>query len=169
MCISIAELQRKIRHDTRIDVVPGAAMRDHMILFQDYYNANELFDYLTENSVFLGGEVGNPDSWFVPPSFFKRYWFLCPNHKPERMDNAVEIMIDLGKSMAQVLSKRKEMYIQRDKYKSAFPEPTKKMEDLTKDMLAMNNIDTMDLLSNDLHFGKFLYCCSWDSCSNFLQ
>ncbi|KAI8879488.1 hypothetical protein K501DRAFT_146722, partial [Backusella circina FSU 941] len=125
------ELQRKIRHDTRIDVVPGAAMRDHMILFQDYYNANELFDYLTKNSVFLGGEVGNPDSWFVPPSFFKRYWFLCPNHKPERMDNAVEIMVDLGKSMAQVLSKRKEMYIQRDKYKNVFPEPTKKVEDLT--------------------------------------
>ncbi|GAN08383.1 hypothetical protein MAM1_0201c07893 [Mucor ambiguus] len=119
------ELQRMIRHDTRIDVVPGAALRDHMILFQDFYNANELFDYLAESSVFLGGELGNPDSWFVPPNFFKRYWFLCPNHKHKRMDNAVEIMVNLGKKMIDLMAQRKQMYIERDLYADYFPEPTK--------------------------------------------
>ncbi|KAL0138496.1 basic-leucine zipper transcription factor [Mucor lusitanicus] len=119
------ELQRMIRHDTRIDVVPGAALRDHMILFQDFYNANDLFDYLAESSVFLGGELGNPDSWFVPPNFFKRYWFLCPNHKHKRMDNAVEIMVNLGKKMIDLMAQRKQMYIERDQYADYFPEPTK--------------------------------------------
>lgn len=115
-----------IRHDTRIDVVPGAALRDHMILFQDFYNANDLFDYLAESSVFLGGELGNPDSWFVPPSFFKRYWFLCPNHKHKRMDNAAEIMVTLGKKMIDLMAQRKQMYIEREHYADYFPEPTTK-------------------------------------------
>ncbi|CAO0791411.1 unnamed protein product [Mucor circinelloides] len=119
------ELQRIIPHDTRIDVVPGAALRDHMILFQDFYNANDLFDYLAESSVFLGGELGNPDSWFVPPNFFKRYWFLCPNHKHKRMDNAVEIMVKLGKKMIDLMAQRKQMYIERDQYADYFPEPSK--------------------------------------------
>ncbi|GAA5815311.1 hypothetical protein MFLAVUS_008817 [Mucor flavus] len=118
------ELQRSIPHDTRIDVVPGAALRDHMILFQDFYDANELFSYLAESSVFLGGKLGNPDSWFVPPNFFKRYWFLCPNHKHDRMDNALEIMVGLGKKMIQLMTQRKQMYIERDLYSEYFPEPT---------------------------------------------
>lgn len=106
-------------------MVPGAALRDHMILFQDFYDANDLFDYLAESSVFLGGELGNPDSWFVPPNFFKRYWFLCPNHKHKRMDNAVEIMVNLGKKMIDLMAQRKQMYIERDQYADYFPEPTK--------------------------------------------
>ncbi|CAO3638934.1 unnamed protein product [Mucor hiemalis] len=118
------ELQRTIRHDTRIDVVPGAALRDHMILFQDFYDANELFRYLQESSVFLGGELGNPDSWFVPPNFFKRYWFLCPNHKRHRLDNAVEALVNLGKHMMQLMAQRKQMYIERENYPEFFPEPT---------------------------------------------
>ncbi|GAA5801810.1 hypothetical protein HPULCUR_007264 [Helicostylum pulchrum] len=28
------------------------------------------------------------------PSFFKRHW-LCPNHKHDRMDNVLEIMVGL--------------------------------------------------------------------------
>ncbi|KAI8994914.1 hypothetical protein BDB01DRAFT_774577 [Pilobolus umbonatus] len=131
------ELQRTIRHDTRIDVVPGAAMRDHMILFQDYYDANELFDYLAENSVFLGGELGNPDSWFVPPSFLKRYWFLCPNHKRQRMDNAVEIMVKLGKRMLELILERKQMYIKRELYPDYFPEPTP--EEMDAEFLAKDD------------------------------
>lgn len=118
------ELQRTIRHDTRIDVVPGAALRDHMILFQDFYDANELFRYLQESSVFLGGELGNPDSWFVPPNFFKKYWFLCPNHKRHRLDNAVEALVNLGKHMMQLMAQRKQMYIERENYPEFFPEPT---------------------------------------------
>ncbi|KAI8644766.1 hypothetical protein BD408DRAFT_441533 [Parasitella parasitica] len=117
------ELQRMIRHDTRIDVVPGAALRDHMILFQDFYDANELFGYLAESSVFLGGELGNTDSWFVPPNFFKKYWFLCPNHKHKRMDNTAEIMVTLGKKMIDLMAQRKQMYIERERYADYFPEP----------------------------------------------
>jgi hypothetical protein len=92
-----------------------------MILYQDFYDANELFDYLAESSVFLGGELGNPDSWFVPPNFFKKYWFLCPNHKHDRMDNAVEIMVNLGKKMIQLMATRKQMYIEREQYAEFFP------------------------------------------------
>lgn len=93
-----------------------------MILFQDFYDANELFDYLADSSVFLGGELGNPDSWFVPPNFFKKYWFLCPNHKHDRMDNAVEIMVNLGQKMIQLMATRKQMYIEREHYQEFFPQ-----------------------------------------------
>ncbi|KAL0086484.1 hypothetical protein J3Q64DRAFT_1677467 [Phycomyces blakesleeanus] len=103
------ELQRTIPHDTRIDLVPGSEMRDHMIMFQDYYDANELFDYLVESAMFLGGEMGNPDCWFVSPQFLGQYWFLCPNHTPQRMDNAVEIMRMLGQRMMSMMMERKEM------------------------------------------------------------
>ncbi|KAI9483397.1 MAG: hypothetical protein EXX96DRAFT_519681 [Benjaminiella poitrasii] len=117
------ELQRNIRHDTRIDVVPGAALRDHMILFQDFYDANELFCYLAESSVFLGGhELGNPDAWFVSPHFYRRYWFLCPNHdKQERIDNAAEIMVNVGQRMMTWMTKRKQMYVEREYYAEHFP------------------------------------------------
>ncbi|KAI9004874.1 hypothetical protein CLU79DRAFT_782162 [Phycomyces nitens] len=103
------ELQRMVPHDTRIDLIPGPEMRDHMIMFQDYYDANELFDYLVSSAMFLGGEMGNPDCWFVSPQFFGQYWFLCPNHTPERMDNAVEIMRMLGQRMMATMMERKEM------------------------------------------------------------
>ncbi|OAD75295.1 basic-leucine zipper transcription factor [Phycomyces blakesleeanus NRRL 1555(-)] len=103
------KLQRTIPHDTRIDLVPGSEMRDHMIMFQDYYDANELFDYLVESAMFLGGEMGNPDCWFVSPQFLGQYWFLCPNHTPQRMDNAVEIMRMLGQRMMSMMMERKEM------------------------------------------------------------
>ncbi|KAI9250397.1 hypothetical protein EDC94DRAFT_527109 [Helicostylum pulchrum] len=176
------ELQRSIPHDTRIDVVPGAALRDHMILFQDFYDANELFGYLAESSVFLGGKLGNPDSWFVPPNFFKRYWFLCPNHKHDRMDNALEIMVGLGKKMIQLMTQRKQMYIERDLYSEYFPEPTveqvvqhvvdqvflerddqQHLDDIyntpMEDMFSMEDDDescnqAMDLLASDLPLGS---------------
>jgi hypothetical protein len=121
-------LQRTVRHDTRIDAVPSAALRDHMILFQDFYNANELFDYLLENSVFLGGELGNIDAWFVPPKFFKKYWYLCPNHKHDRMDNTVEVMVQLNKKMIELMVRRKQMYIERELYSDYFPAPTQEQQ-----------------------------------------
>lgn len=96
-----------------------------MILFQDFYDANELFKYLSESSLFLGGDLGNPDSWFVPPSFFRRYWFLCANHKRDRMDNIVDILAGLGKHMIELMGERKKMYIEREHYASFFPEATK--------------------------------------------
>ncbi|KAI8887855.1 hypothetical protein K501DRAFT_241617 [Backusella circina FSU 941] len=141
------ELQRNIRHDTRIDCVPGAAMRDHMILFQDFYDANELFDYLAENSVFLGGELGNQDAWFVPPTFLRRYWFLCPNHKSDRLDNSVDIMVNLGKKMIQLMFERKKMYIEREQHKELFPNTHYGNEKRSGDI-------RMDILTEDVPLGN---------------
>lgn len=90
-------------------------MRDLMILFQDFYDADALFATLVESAIFMGGgEVGNPDCWLVPPHFLQKYWFLLPNHKPaQRVDNAVEIMVSFSQQMIQMLKRRKEtMYAQ---------------------------------------------------------
>lgn len=115
-----------IPHDQRIDIVPGAAMRDRMIIFRDYYDANELFTCLLESSFFLGGQIADPDCWYVPPTFLKKFWFLCPNHLPmRRADNSLEIMINLGTRMTDKLWERKGMHLERTKYKDEFPEVTK--------------------------------------------
>jgi hypothetical protein len=96
-------------------------MRDLMIIFQDFYNANELFDLLVESSTFLGGDVGNPDCWIVPPSFLHKFWFLCPNHRPNRLDNLVDIVVGLGQEMLQMMMERKAMYLERDRFADHFP------------------------------------------------
>lgn len=128
--------------------MPGAALRDLMILYQDYYDANELFIYLAESAVFLGGEVGNPDAWFVPPSFYKRYWFLCPNHKYERTDKKVETMFDLGQSLIQFMTLRKQMYINRDLYREHFPDPV---------TVVQNAVDQVFLQRNDQDYLNDIY------------
>ncbi|CAO3629839.1 unnamed protein product [Cunninghamella blakesleeana] len=116
------ELQRKIPHDARIDHVPSVIMRDLMIIYQDFYNANELFKLLSESATFLGGEIGNPDCWFVPPAFIHKYWFLCPSHRPKkRMDNLVDIVVGMGQDMIKLMMERKSMYIERDRYADYFP------------------------------------------------
>ncbi|KAI8141040.1 hypothetical protein BJV82DRAFT_620586 [Fennellomyces sp. T-0311] len=123
------ELQRNVRHDIRIDAVPGAVMRDQMILFQDYYDANELFNFLIASAMFLGGAPGNQNNWFIPPSFLRKYWFLCPNHKPQRLDNAVEIAVYLSQRMQEMLVIRKQMYFEREKYAEHFPAMIEENED----------------------------------------
>ncbi|KAI9273084.1 hypothetical protein BDA99DRAFT_499991 [Phascolomyces articulosus] len=116
------ELQRTIPHDTRIDLIPGAAMRDHMILFQDFYDVDDLFNTLIENAVFTGGEIGNPDCWLVPKRFLVKYWFLLPNHRPhKRTDDAVETVVNFGQQMLQMLKERKQMYINREQHPTHFP------------------------------------------------
>ncbi|KAI9494383.1 hypothetical protein BDB00DRAFT_938376 [Zychaea mexicana] len=116
------ELQRTIPHDTRIDLIPGAAMRDHMILFQDFYNVDDMLITLIENAVFTGGEIGNPDCWLVPKRFLVKYWFLLPNHRPKkRTDDAVETVVNFGQQMMQMLVERKQMYIDREQYPAHFP------------------------------------------------
>ncbi|KAI9483794.1 MAG: hypothetical protein EXX96DRAFT_559703 [Benjaminiella poitrasii] len=114
------ELQQHVPHDPRIDLIPGPTMRDYMIIFQDYYDANELFGFLLESAVFIGGELGNPDCWFVPPSFMAKYWFLCPNYKPTRPDNSVELAVFFAQRLVDSLKKRKAMYIMRDHYPDYF-------------------------------------------------
>lgn len=120
----LAELQRNVPHDIRIDVIPGAMMRDQMILFQDYYDANELFNFLFNTAMFMGGSPGNQDHWFVPPSFLRKYWFLVPNQKPPlRMDNSVEIVVYLGSRLQEAMQLRKQMYYERERYIEHFPPP----------------------------------------------
>ncbi|OBZ86534.1 hypothetical protein A0J61_05413 [Choanephora cucurbitarum] len=123
------ELQRKIPHDPRIDLIPGPTMRDNMILFQDFYDTNELFNFLIESALFVGGELGNPDCWFVPPSFISKYWFLCPSHKPIRPDNSVDYAVFLAQRMLDRLKRRKELYVMRDSNLSLFPLPNMVNED----------------------------------------
>ncbi|OAD00915.1 HLH-domain-containing basic-leucine zipper transcription factor [Mucor lusitanicus CBS 277.49] len=123
------ELQRKIPHDPRIDLIPGPTMRDFMIIFQDFYDANELFNFLLESAMFIGGELGNPDCWFVPPNFIRKYWFLCPNYRPTRPDNSVELAVFFAQRMIDSLKRRKEMYIMRDKHMEYFLQPNLDMED----------------------------------------
>jgi hypothetical protein len=121
-------------------------MRDHMILFQDYYDANTLFSFLIHQSVFLGGELGNADCWYVPPSFFQTYWFLMPNHRRKvlpiqmhthklsnytglfffffvarRLDNAIEMALKQGRTLSRMMFQRKKMYLEREKYADYFP------------------------------------------------
>ncbi|KAI8090133.1 uncharacterized protein B0P05DRAFT_594484 [Gilbertella persicaria] len=125
------ELQRRIPHDPRIDLIPGPTMRDYMIIFQDFYDANELFNFLIESAMFIGGELGNPDCWFVPPSFISKYWFLCPNYKPTRPDNSVEFAVFLAQRMLNRLKRRKELYIMRDLNPDLFPSPNMVKEEIT--------------------------------------
>ncbi|KAI8334817.1 hypothetical protein BC941DRAFT_515553 [Chlamydoabsidia padenii] len=149
------ELQRTIHHDPRIDHIPGPMMRDLMILFQDFYNANELFDLLVESATFLGGDISNPDCWIVPPCFIHKFWFLCPNHRPDRVDNLVEIVVGLGQEMLQMMMERKAMYLERDRFADYFPsdDPSPPQDNrMSFDAFVGNDFsldDMMTLVNND--------------------
>ncbi|KAI8087705.1 uncharacterized protein B0P05DRAFT_465568 [Gilbertella persicaria] len=69
-------LQRVVPHDIRIDYVPGASIRDRMIIFQDYYDIDECFQYLTQQTVFLGGDVRNSRNWSVGADYSVKFWYL---------------------------------------------------------------------------------------------
>ncbi|KAI7887383.1 hypothetical protein K492DRAFT_232854 [Lichtheimia hyalospora FSU 10163] len=118
------ELQRTVAHDNRIDLIPGAALRDHMIIFQDFYDADDLFTTLVEQAVFTGSELGDPDCWTVPRSFVLKYWFLLPNHRPaKRTDDIVDIVVDSCQRMLKhFVDHRIPMYMHhRDQYPDQFP------------------------------------------------
>ena len=102
-------------------MIPGADMRDQMILFQDFYDANELFNCLLDSAMFMGGSIGNQDHWFVPPSFLRKYWYLCPSKIPDRVDNCVEIVFYLGERMSDMMVSRKQLYMERERYPNYFP------------------------------------------------
>lgn len=122
--LCLAELQRNVAHDNRIDLIPGAALRDHMILFQDFYDADDLFTTLVEQAMFTGSELGDPDCWTVPRSFILKYWFLLPNHRPvKRTDDIVDIVVDSCQRMLKhFVEHRIPMYIHhRDQYPDQFP------------------------------------------------
>ncbi|KAI8874965.1 hypothetical protein K501DRAFT_234325 [Backusella circina FSU 941] len=127
------ELQRKIPHDPRIDVIPGPVMRDYMIIFQDYYDANEIFNFLLDQAMFMGGELGNPDCWFIPPAFISKWWFICPNSRPMRTDGAIQVARWVAAKMMESLKSRKWMYLERERYLDRFPQPDEQEYDVTKE------------------------------------
>jgi hypothetical protein len=65
-----------IPHDIRIDFVPGASIRDRMIIFQDYYNIDDCFQFLTQNTVFMGGDVRDTRNWVIDPKYSLKFWFI---------------------------------------------------------------------------------------------
>ncbi|KAI8994622.1 hypothetical protein BDB01DRAFT_773444 [Pilobolus umbonatus] len=69
-------LQRVIPHDIRIDYVPGASIRDRMIIFRDHYDVDELFQSLTQTTVFTGGDVRDHRNWKVDPKYSNKFWFI---------------------------------------------------------------------------------------------
>ncbi|OAD80462.1 basic-leucine zipper transcription factor [Phycomyces blakesleeanus NRRL 1555(-)] len=117
------ELQRMIPHDSRIDVIPGASMRDLMIIYQDFYDADQMFKMVIDSALFLGGDLGNLDAWMVGPSFLERYWFLCSFQIGViRLDNSANYAIKIAKNMINLLlTERKNMYLHRDLFEDCFP------------------------------------------------
>ncbi|GAN02156.1 hypothetical protein MAM1_0017c01597 [Mucor ambiguus] len=87
-------LQRVVPHDIRIDYVPGAAIRDRMIIFQDYYNMDDCFQFLTQNTVFMGGDVRDTRNWVTDPEYSLKFWFL--SH--QLVDQSCSGYIDLATS-----------------------------------------------------------------------
>lgn len=133
-------------HDLRIDVIPGADMRDQMILFQDFYDANELFSFLLDSAMFMGGSIGNQDHWFVPPSFLRKYWFLCPSKVPDRVDNCVEIVFYLGERMRDMMSTRKQLYMERERYPHYFPSITPPSNKANIEEISLQDSPNNDML-----------------------
>ncbi|KAI8099659.1 uncharacterized protein BX664DRAFT_382166 [Halteromyces radiatus] len=87
-------LQRVVPHDIRIDYVPSGAIRDRMIIFQDYFDMDECFQLLCSHSVFVGGDVRDSRNWVLDPIITEKYWFFSHHlfdhhfddcHMPEEM------------------------------------------------------------------------------------
>jgi hypothetical protein len=57
-----------------------------MIIFQDYYNMDDCFTLLTENTIFIGGDIRDKRNWVVRPEFSTKLWFL--SH--QLVDNSYE-------------------------------------------------------------------------------
>ncbi|KAI9017950.1 hypothetical protein CLU79DRAFT_706317 [Phycomyces nitens] len=70
------ELQRNVPHDARIDYITGSSARDRLIIFQDYYDMDECFEYYSRNAQFIGGSMYDSRNWIVTNGFPERYWFL---------------------------------------------------------------------------------------------
>ncbi|KAL7309916.1 hypothetical protein PS15m_010738 [Mucor circinelloides] len=84
-------LQRVIPHDIRIDYVPGASIRDRMIIFQDYYNMDDCFQFLTQNTVFMGGDVRDTRNWVIDPEYSMKFWFLSHQLVDQSYDECLDM------------------------------------------------------------------------------
>ncbi|KAG9065852.1 DNA-binding transcription factor yap1 [Linnemannia hyalina] len=65
----------ELPHDPRIDFVPCPKLRAQMIVHQQRYNADELFQLLIDEAVCHGPPL-HKDSWQLPEAFFDRFGFL---------------------------------------------------------------------------------------------
>lgn len=65
----------ELPHDPRIDYVPCPKLRAQMIVHQQRYNADELFQLLIDEAVCHGPPL-HKDSWQLPEAFFDRFGFL---------------------------------------------------------------------------------------------
>ncbi|KAF9909882.1 DNA-binding transcription factor yap1 [Linnemannia zychae] len=65
----------ELPHDRRIDYVPCPKLRAQMIVHQQRYNADELFQLLIDEAVCHGPPL-HKDSWQLPEAFFDRFGFL---------------------------------------------------------------------------------------------
>ncbi|CEP18819.1 hypothetical protein [Parasitella parasitica] len=84
-------LQRVIPHDIRIDYVPGASIRDRMIIFQDYYNMDDCFQFLTQNTVFMGGDIRDTRNWVIDPEYSLKFWFLSHQLVDQSYDECIDV------------------------------------------------------------------------------
>ncbi|CAO3590384.1 unnamed protein product [Absidia cylindrospora] len=44
-----------------------------------------------------------------------------PNHRPRRIDNAIEMAVAQGRTLSRMMFQRKKMYLQREKFADYFP------------------------------------------------
>ncbi|KAG0001011.1 hypothetical protein BGZ65_003870 [Modicella reniformis] len=65
----------ELPHDTRIDLVPCPKLRAQMILHQNKYDVEELFQLLISKAVCHGHPL-DVSSWELPDEFFDRFGFL---------------------------------------------------------------------------------------------
>ncbi|CEI97817.1 hypothetical protein RMCBS344292_11942 [Rhizopus microsporus] len=77
LALAPTTLQKLIPHDLRIDYIPGPSLRDRMILFQDYFDVDECFQYLTQSTVFTGGDVRVPRNWRTGSDYTSKFWFCA--------------------------------------------------------------------------------------------
>ncbi|KAG0353543.1 hypothetical protein BC939DRAFT_162090 [Gamsiella multidivaricata] len=65
----------QLPHDRRIDYIPCPKLRAQMIVHQNRYSVDELFQVLIDGAICHGPPLRR-DSWQLPEAFFERFGFL---------------------------------------------------------------------------------------------
>jgi hypothetical protein len=47
-----------------------------MILFRDYFDIDECFNFLTRDTIFMGGDIRDSRNWVLSPEYSIKFWFL---------------------------------------------------------------------------------------------
>jgi hypothetical protein len=80
-------LQLAVPHDSRIDLIPTAHMRDRMILFRSQMDYDRCFSLLMDHAVFHGGDPTLRKNWEMSPEFFSEFWYLMIDYDLERTNH----------------------------------------------------------------------------------